>query len=36
MPTYPANHAAQFESDNSFWVDRRDELNERFEAWVLK
>jgi putative spermidine/putrescine transport system substrate-binding protein len=36
MPTFPANQAAQFESDNTFWVDRRDPLNERFEAWLLK
>jgi putative spermidine/putrescine transport system substrate-binding protein len=36
MPTYPANAAVQFESDNSFWVDRRAPLDERFAAWLLK
>jgi len=36
MPTYPANQAAQFQSDNSFWVDRREKLDERFQAWLLE
>jgi putative spermidine/putrescine transport system substrate-binding protein len=36
MPTYAPNQAVQFASDNSFWVDRRDKLNERWEAWLLK
>lgn len=36
MPTFPDNAAVQFESDNTFWVDNREKMDERFQAWLLK
>ena len=34
MPTNPDNMEASFMTDFDFWADNKDELNERFQAWI--
>ncbi|MEL7462540.1 MAG: ABC transporter substrate-binding protein [Pseudomonadota bacterium] len=35
MPTAPENFATALASDYEFWADNQDELNERFNAWLI-
>ncbi len=35
MPTNPANMGNFLVNDAEFWADRQEELNERFNAWLL-
>ena len=34
MPTYAANFATAISKDIEFWADNKDELTERFNAWL--
>lgn len=36
MPTYPENIARALRDDYEWWSDHRDELNERFSAWLAR
>lgn len=36
FPTYPKNVAVQFNSDESFWSDNLDKIEERWNEWLLK
>ena len=36
MPTYPENMARALRDDFRWWSDHRDELNERFSAWLAR
>ena len=36
MPTDPANLANATQSNFEFWADNADQLNERFNAWLVK
>ncbi len=36
LPTAPQNMLNAFKSDNQFWADRREELTERFSAWLTR
>ncbi|MCH7813881.1 MAG: ABC transporter substrate-binding protein [Planctomycetes bacterium] len=36
MPTAPANFKRALQNDFAWWADHRDELNERFNAWLVK
>ncbi|MFW5832803.1 MAG: ABC transporter substrate-binding protein [Pseudomonadota bacterium] len=35
MPTNPANMELYVVSDAEFWADRQEEINQRFNAWLL-
>ena len=35
MPTAAANLATAIPNDFEFWADNADELNERFNAWLI-
>lgn len=35
MPTAPENFATALQNDFEFWADNQDELNERFNAWLI-
>ncbi len=36
MPTAPENSKNTIYKDNIFWADHKDELSEKFEAWLAK
>ena len=36
MPTAPENFKAALQNDFEFWADNQDQLNERFNAWLVK
>ncbi len=36
MPTAPANSKNTIYKNNVFWADHKDELSEKFEAWLAK
>ena len=36
LPTWPGNMKAAIWNDKEFWADRIDELNERFNAWLIE
>jgi putative spermidine/putrescine transport system substrate-binding protein len=36
MPTYPANLDAQFVTDDLFWGENYDEINERWQDWLAE
>jgi len=36
MPTAPENFGTAIQNDFEFWADNADELNERFNAWLIK
>ena len=36
MPTYPANAAVQFVPNEDWWADHLDQIQERFDEWLLK
>ena len=36
MPTWPDNMKTAIWNDEEFWADRVDELNERFNAWLIE
>ena len=36
MPTAPANAKNTIYKDINFWADHKDELSEKFEAWLAK
>ena len=36
MPTWPDNMKTAIWNDEEFWADRLDELNERFNAWLVE
>lgn len=36
LPTSPRNLAVALSEDTAFWVDRSEELEQRFNAWVAK
>ncbi|MBN9371139.1 MULTISPECIES: ABC transporter substrate-binding protein [unclassified Hydrogenophaga] len=36
LPTHPANLAVQFSADEGFWAKHLDELQERWNEWMLK
>lgn len=36
MPTYGPNFKTAVKKDNEFWADNRDELFERFNAWLAR
>ena len=36
MPTAPENFKTALQNDFEFWADNQDELNERFNAWLIK
>ncbi len=36
MPTAPENFTTAIQNDFEFWADNQDELNERFNAWLIK
>ena len=36
MPTYPDNMTRALRDDYQWWSDHRDELNERFSAWLAR
>ena len=36
MPTYPDNMTRALRDDFQWWSDHRDELNERFSAWLAR
>lgn len=35
MPTAPENFKTAIQNDFEFWADNQDELNERFNAWLI-
>lgn len=36
LPTYPANTAAQFVGNETFWADHLDKIQERWNEWMLQ
>jgi len=36
LPTAPANTQNYLNANFEFWADRGEELEERFEAWLIK
>ena len=36
LPTWPDNMKTAIRNDDEFWADHIDELNERFNAWLIK
>ena len=36
LPTAPENMTNALETSLEFWVDRDTELNERFNAWLVR
>ena len=36
LPTWPDNMKTAIRNDEEFWADHIDELNERFNAWLIK
>jgi putative spermidine/putrescine transport system substrate-binding protein len=36
MPTFKDNMVGALETDNEFWVDNGEELEQRFNAWAAK
>jgi len=36
MPTNPKNLANSVQSNQDFWADNQDQLDERFNAWLAK
>ncbi len=36
LPTWPDNRKTAIWHDDEFWADRVDELNERFNAWLIE
>jgi len=36
LPTYPANLEQALATNNDFWLDHAEELEMRFNAWVVR